>query len=584
MQNKARRDPPHFVTSDFWSMALRDQELPSLPQFITRFKQGPRPEALHPILVPSMSSRDPQSHMKPLRVTPMVTPTPPYHFMPPPSNSNEILPSTSNPISSSEICICSSPSEWGIGGKWIEPFNEEEARTTLRVLFNFWMPSSSGRYSPPTSTRGLGSEERSQSDDSSADEVLVKSSSCRHQCCSHQDFCFIAALTRFKGLYPPGTNFDFKRKAIDKGILKLSSLSLPLKTESDIDLLLQDLGEKTRDKVREILRGEGSYWRTTAVESDERQSLVRLFSQVWGVGPVTALNWVNQGYRSIKDVAALSAAEGSGSRFTRMQQVGLLYFDDLQKRIPRDEVREVEEVVQSVFQSLMDEMPSSSPQHHSQHYRPHHVRALGSVLGGKLDCSDIDILISPSPFYPHISPASLLKSLLSKLINMGLLMKESPQDLNDLVDKFPSFSSSRGATTLSNIAQQSPGQCATFSGLWKTQSRSSAVVRRIDIKAYTPQALPCAVLYFSSSTAFNRAIKLYAIKHPNARQIAAKLHPGADHLRLSDVSLVAAASTEVRDFIHTVQILPVENETAIFQTLGLSYVPPHMRHNFLGDR
>lgn len=54
------------------------------------------------------------------------------------------------------------------------------------------------------------------------------------------------------------------------------------------ELLRQYLGDKTRQKLREIMQGCGSYWRNQAREADGRLRTLALFAEVWGAGQKTA--------------------------------------------------------------------------------------------------------------------------------------------------------------------------------------------------------------------------------------------------------------------------------------------------------
>lgn len=59
---------------------------------------------------------------------------------------------------------------------------------------------------------------------------------------------------------------------------------------------------------------------------------VTLFGEVWGIGPATALKLYEKGYRTLDDL------KNDGS-LTNSQRLGLKYFDDIKKKIPRHEVK-----------------------------------------------------------------------------------------------------------------------------------------------------------------------------------------------------------------------------------------------------
>lgn len=59
-----------------------------------------------------------------------------------------------------------------------------------------------------------------------------------------------------------------------------------------------------------------------------------LFAGVWGAGTETTKQWFAQGFRTLDDLR-------TRARLTRMQQIGLKYYDDFNTRIPRDEVTRI---------------------------------------------------------------------------------------------------------------------------------------------------------------------------------------------------------------------------------------------------
>lgn len=59
---------------------------------------------------------------------------------------------------------------------------------------------------------------------------------------------------------------------------------------------------------------------------------VSLFGEVWGIGPATALKLYEKGYRTLDDLK-------NEESLTNAQRIGLQFFDDIKKRIPRHEVQ-----------------------------------------------------------------------------------------------------------------------------------------------------------------------------------------------------------------------------------------------------
>lgn len=171
-----------------------------------------------------------------------------------------------------------------------------------------------------------------------------------------------------------------------------------------------------------------------------------VLSEVWGVGPVTAAKWAEIGIESREQALQLP-------RLTDMQKLGLIHFDDLQKRIPRTEI---EEYVRRVSIGL---------------------RGVGKAIGtGSFrretpTSGDIDILIIPG--------TKLTTEQLRKLLEVkGLILGVG----------------SIGPTKIQGVV------------------RPKETVRRVDFHLTTPDEEGAALLYFTGSKEFNVRTRKMAIE------------------------------------------------------------------------
>ena len=97
--------------------------------------------------------------------------------------------------------------------------------------------------------------------------------------------------------------------------------------------------------------------------------------------------------------------------------------------------------------------------------------------------------------------------------------------------------------------------------------------------------LATAVVHFIGSGSVNRALRYWARTHEEAVRRARQCQPDANGFKLSDYGLVpikrkpavrtGASYKNEEDELGLP--LEVHTESDIFQALGLSYVPPHMR-------
>ena len=110
--------------------------------------------------------------------------------------------------------------------------------------------------------------------------------------------------------------------------------------------------------------------------------VIQLFDDIYGVGPYTAVNWYNKGWRTIEDVRKHQHL------LTNEQKAGVKYFEEFQKKIPRELVAEIFEVVKRKIDEISD--------------YPGQYEAIcgGSYRRGRAYCGDVDIIASPKDGVP----------------------------------------------------------------------------------------------------------------------------------------------------------------------------------------
>jgi DNA polymerase/3'-5' exonuclease PolX len=137
----------------------------------------------------------------------------------------------------------------------------------------------------------------------------------------------------------------------------------------------------------------------------EWEEPVNAFQKVHGIGPATAMQLFRSGYRTIRDLQ--SDPQGL---LGPVHRIGIKHFEDLQHRIPREEVTEVFELVRSVGQQVL---PGCE------------LYCTGSYRRGAATSGDIDILIT-HPSLPRSVPRSgygaALSLVVTQLMGVGLLI------------------------------------------------------------------------------------------------------------------------------------------------------------------
>jgi len=110
---------------------------------------------------------------------------------------------------------------------------------------------------------------------------------------------------------------------------------------------------------------------------------------VYGIGPKLAADLI--GKQGITSLAQLREAVAAGRlALNPAQKVGMDLAEDLQVRIPRAEVMEIEAVLQEVGGKLAADMHLAAEELM--------VKICGSFRRGRADCGDVDVLLTSKPF------------------------------------------------------------------------------------------------------------------------------------------------------------------------------------------
>jgi NAD-dependent DNA ligase len=185
----------------------------------------------------------------------------------------------------------------------------------------------------------------------------------------------------------------------------------------------------------------------------ERNNPVNILADIYGIGPKKAKELVDNGITSIAQLR-----EKQDLVLNDTQKVGLKYYEDVLKRIPRSEIKKYETIFTNVFNKVAT--PNS------------HFEIVGSYRRGAESSGDIDMIITSD--LPKVF-INFIDELISQKIILEVL--------------------SRGQTKCLVIAQI-PG---------------SDSARRVDFLYTTPEEYPFSVLYFTGSKIFNTVMRRQAL-------------------------------------------------------------------------
>eukprot|EP00915_Cephaloidophora_sp_WS-2016_P005043 GHVH01006720.1.p1 GENE.GHVH01006720.1~~GHVH01006720.1.p1 ORF type:complete len:662 (+),score=81.77 GHVH01006720.1:205-1986(+) len=356
----------------------------------------------------------------------------------------------------------------------------------------------------------------------------------------------ICALTSLADEYE-ALNETWRAMTLRRCNSKLKSLDYPL-TEDNINDTSLRLGPKTKEKILEIIRTQ-TLSRLDSLGSSPRLKLIRLFSNIHGVGIELATRLYADGYRSIADIR-----EALPPWFTSVQLMGLELFDDLMDRMPREESTTI---ALKVFEAILYLAPlqdmmnkQGDKQGNTSKYTQGSYQAgpfredmwnncgyeavvCGSYRRGKSTCGDVDILIVP-------------KSMSSCDLSDDLFMTR-------LVDRL----TADGLITHSFVKRIS----STWMGVVKLPN-SGSKFRRLDLKIYPRKCSAFALLYFTGSGPFNRSMRLFSRKLGYS---------------LSDRGLVRVIRQKGNKKMKVGSNIECSTEQSIFDAIGLDYRFPFQR-------
>jgi len=208
------------------------------------------------------------------------------------------------------------------------------------------------------------------------------------------------------------------------------------------------IGDKIREKISEIL-DTGALAAADKARATKAPDALDAFQKVYGIGPKKAADLVAAGYTTIASLM--------GASLTKNQRIGLLYYEDLQLRIPRSEM-EVHEA------TLLSHKPATLE-----------GVIVGSYRRGKPDSGDIDMMICTKDAFTDASTA--LAHYVASL---------------------------KAAGYLKEILALGPHKCLAVSQL------PGHPARRLDLLVTPPMSFATSVLYFTGSDGFNVAMRQVA--------------------------------------------------------------------------
>jgi NAD-dependent DNA ligase len=211
---------------------------------------------------------------------------------------------------------------------------------------------------------------------------------------------------------------------------------------------LPGIGPTIRAKLQEYL----DTGKINVLEEQEKRPEV-ILSDVYGIGPKKAKELVSQGIKSIQQLRE------NLSLLNTVQKTGLTYYEDILKRIPRDEIILYDKHMKSILKHIHD--PSTK------------YEIVGSYRREQPSSGDIDVIIT--------SPNSrTYEDFLDKLIAKKIIIE---------------------------VLSRGKHKCLVIAKIPESQ-----YFRRVDFLYAPPNEYPFSVLYFTGSKGFNVVMRGYSLK------------------------------------------------------------------------
>lgn len=310
---------------------------------------------------------------------------------------------------------------------------------------------------------------------------------------------FIEELTKIK-LARILTGDEIGVRAYSTSIASLAAYPHLLSHENEI-LALPGCDHKIAALFHEWRTSDGHIRAVTDIDTDPALSVLRLFYEIWGVGATTAREfYYDHGWRDLDDII-----EHGWKSLSRVQQIGVKYYDEFQLKIPRAEVLSIAAIIHS----------------HGQRVTDAHLESIlvGGHRRGKPASGDVDLILThrdEAQTYNLVS--RVVKSLEESghiTHTLSLNLTNTKRDQQPLPLAPIGGGGGHGFDTLDKAlvvwqSQEWPSRTADLAA--DPKARNPNPHRRVDIIVSPWRTVGCAVQGWTSGTTFERDLRRYAKK------------------------------------------------------------------------
>jgi DNA ligase (NAD+) len=244
----------------------------------------------------------------------------------------------------------------------------------------------------------------------------------------------------------------FRSRAYQKAQETIISCSTDI-TSSNLNVVLKGLpniGPTIMEKLNEFI----SKGTLDIIERDKNNP-INMFCDVYGIGPKKAKELVDVGITTIQQLR-----NNANTILNDTQKVGLNYYEDILKRIPRSEIDSYNTIFATVFHQNPNIFNNSK------------YEIVGSYRRGAENSGDIDVIITSTN-------SNIFVNFVDFLIKQKIIIE---------------------------VLSRGTSKCLVI-----TKINANACARRVDFLFTSPEEYPFAVLYFTGSKIFNTVMRRHAL-------------------------------------------------------------------------
>lgn len=249
----------------------------------------------------------------------------------------------------------------------------------------------------------------------------------------------------------------FKVRAYKKLIEELRSSQLPITSVQDVVTIVPKISDKMKLKIKEIIET-GVLAAAQKAKADLQLNSYDELGSIYGVGPVKAKDLITKGIKSVAQLR--EAVMMDPTLLNDKQKIGLKYYEDILKRIPRAEMQEHEKLLLGALVAGM------------------RGTVVGSYRRGLESSGDVDVLITME----------------------GLTDKQRTAAFHEYVGVL------KTSGYMVEVLSEGGQKCLSVVRL-----PGSSVCRRLDLLVIPAEQFPFALLYFTGSGDFNVAFRKHAL-------------------------------------------------------------------------